>query len=750
MRRELLVVLALALGPAGCYRPGFGECQVVCGERATCPYGMSCQGDGYCHGNAAAKCGTGWRVLATAPVAAHACAIRGDGALFCWGENGDGQLGVGDAIPRRRPARVGTFASWKAVGVGARHSCAVRDDGSLWCWGANDHGQVGDGGVKWQYRPVTVDAGNWKSVAGGDAHSCGVGGDDSLWCWGANDKGQLGDPQLAAVQRTPRRIGTALYTAVAAGPFDTAAIREDGSLWGFGLGDGNRNGAGASSTAPVATPEHAVLSVSLGAEHGCALGKDGSLACFGADPARIGASGSATRAQVGGAGEWLAVAAGDTHTCAVRRNGSLACFGESDRGALGQGTRVAKSAIPKDVDDGVRYVAVGAGLGFTCALRKDGHLACFGDDAVGELGDGGGGPFGTPVEIPGAAGLVATGTSHTCAAGATGARCFGKDDFGEAGDGGGPDRLEPVDVAGDLPALTALAAGQDHGCFIEAAGALFCFGRDEMGQLGDGRSGKGTMAGTPLAVAAGTHFTAVGAGGYATCAIDDRKILWCFGDGQNGRLGDGTGNSSTVPVALTGTWKDLSLGPAGSCAIRDPDGKLLCWGLFPGGIASFPRELPGSPLRDLVAISVGGSADLPRNAGHACMIDAQKNLWCVGANDQGQLGTGTTSGTTPLTRVDGSWRAVAAGGAHTCAIGDDGSLSCWGQNRAAQTGRDPSEPVLSPARVGTDTGWTAVAAGASHTCALQGTRLFCFGDAKNGRTAIPAAVKSAPVLVAEP
>ena len=124
----------------------------------------------------------------------HTCALKSDGSLWCWGENGFGQLGTGDLDLRQVPTRVGTSAAWSAIALGANRTCALEQNGSLWCWGENDRGQLGLGHQTDEPVPSRVGtATDWASVSAGTSATCARKVDDSLWCWGENRYGQFGD-----------------------------------------------------------------------------------------------------------------------------------------------------------------------------------------------------------------------------------------------------------------------------------------------------------------------------------------------------------------------------------------------------------------------------------------------------------------------------------------------------------------------------------------------------------------------------
>src|SRR6185436_17616946 len=124
----------------------------------------------------------------------HSCAIGENDQLWCWGYNDSGQIGVGDLVDRSTPVRPGCeptqsgscFQDWQVVSLGSFHSCGVRKNGSLWCWGGNGNAQVGIGSAGTNERaPLRVgDRSDWVTVAAGHQHTCAIRADGTLWCWG--------------------------------------------------------------------------------------------------------------------------------------------------------------------------------------------------------------------------------------------------------------------------------------------------------------------------------------------------------------------------------------------------------------------------------------------------------------------------------------------------------------------------------------------------------------------------------------
>ena len=165
----------------------------------------------------------------------YTCAVRSDGTLWCWGVNSGGQLGVGDRAVRVGATQVGSSTDWADVSAAPDHACATKADGSLWCWGNNDYGQIGDGSTTSTSQPVQVDQGTfWVSVAVGTNDSCAIDDYDQTWCWGANTYGQIGDGTQAS-RATPTPLSTLNdISSVSIGTDFACAVDGVQALWCWG------------------------------------------------------------------------------------------------------------------------------------------------------------------------------------------------------------------------------------------------------------------------------------------------------------------------------------------------------------------------------------------------------------------------------------------------------------------------------------------------------------------------------------
>jgi alpha-tubulin suppressor-like RCC1 family protein/predicted GH43/DUF377 family glycosyl hydrolase len=174
----------------------------------------------------------------------HTVARTSGGAMYAWGDNSVGQLGLGDTTTRFDPIQVGTDNTWTSVSCGYDHTIATKVDGTLWSWGSNSTGQLGLGDTTMRTAPVKIvtDTG-WSSVAGGYGHTVATKNDGSLWGWGANTEGQLGLGSLP-VTTTPALISNTGWSNIAIGYNHTTAQKSDGTIWAWGANADGQLGLG--------------------------------------------------------------------------------------------------------------------------------------------------------------------------------------------------------------------------------------------------------------------------------------------------------------------------------------------------------------------------------------------------------------------------------------------------------------------------------------------------------------------------
>jgi alpha-tubulin suppressor-like RCC1 family protein len=443
----------------------------------------------------------------------------------------------------------------------------------------------------------------------------------------------------------------------------------------------------------------------------------------------------------------LSISAGGDSACAIDSGGQAYCWGDNDEGQLGDGT-TQNSDVPVPVDTSgvlagktLTQISVGSD-GDTCALDSTGAAYCWGDNQLGALGDGSMTPAysSVPVAVDTSGVLagktltqISTGDVHSCALDSTGAAyCWGDNGLG---DGSTQDSDTPVAVgtSGVLAGktLAQVSAGESVTCALDTAGAAYCWGDGADGVLGDG-SYSGADALTPVAVdtsgaLAGKTLVQISAGGqFRACALDSTGAAYCWGDGQDGALGTGSSGESDVPLPVD-----------------------------TGGV------LAG---KTLTQISAGDGFS-------ACALDDAGAAYCWGYNHDGELGDHSSGQSDVPVAVYTSGALagktltqISVSGQDVCSLDAAGAIYCWGYNGDGElgnnhTGTSRHIPVLTgphapyhvtaaasntaakvswkrPARLdgGTITGYTATALPGQATCSTDGATKCTITGLTNGTT----------------
>lgn len=421
--------------------------------------------------------------------ARHTCGVTSDSIAYCWGAAlllGSGSAG------RMAPGLVNGLSGLVQISAGENVTCGRQTGGVLFCWGTNDYGEVGNGSVSPQLFPTVGGGGfaGYVNVSVGRHHTCAVRGSYLYYCWGEKNFGELGPfptpPDtvgcgVAGFFGPMRECVPTVFPISFPAFFTYDSIISSGggytctnvACWGLAtvgqLGDSAESGVFPQSCAATS-----VLSYS--ADQFPPSPAEISLPCWvytdnGPPPPPPPPPPSSPLLRAGSL-QFTAISAGwdssfESHTCALVVDIPY-CWGSNRHGELGiatsdpvpcQWTSAPASAdpdilypqgapvcrrLPSVVEGGRTYFAIGAGAGYTCAIQSSDSAAyCWGDNSVGQLGDG--------------------------------AR--------------GSQRSVPAPVAGPSLRFTSLSVGVSHTCGISAAdGALYCWGLGSDGQLGDGRS----------------------------------------------------------------------------------------------------------------------------------------------------------------------------------------------------------------------------------------------------------------------
>jgi alpha-tubulin suppressor-like RCC1 family protein len=205
------------------------------------------------------------------------CALHSDTTVWCWGDNSNGELGIGSASGGGpTPIQVPGLTEIETLSVGGGSVCVVDSQRAALCWGWNAYGQLGDGTTRAQLTPVEVlDLADVSTISqGNNQHTCAVRSDGTVWCWGWNNRGQLGDGTTTDSSAPRQVLGLIDAIDVSVGWRQTCALRADGTVWCWG--DGN-------TTPSQIAQLKDVVSISAGASQSCALLSDSTVWCWGDD-----------------------------------------------------------------------------------------------------------------------------------------------------------------------------------------------------------------------------------------------------------------------------------------------------------------------------------------------------------------------------------------------------------------------------------------------------------------------------------
>jgi alpha-tubulin suppressor-like RCC1 family protein len=348
----------------------------------------------------------------------HGCAIANDGETYCWGtETNQGTLGQGSILNTvSAPLKIVGGHLFTEISSHDPHTCGLLANGTAMCWGRSN-GSLGRGtSVVNNATPAPVLGGPWSSISAGVLATCGIDVSNAPWCWGISQRGILGNPAFTTTQFAPIPVATSV----------------------------------------------AFQSIVMGWVHVCALtagGQSGDAYCWGSASA-LGATDPLldllTPTLVASPVTFTRLAAGSDHTCGITLALVAYCWGQNASGQLGDGTNQPRSN-PLPVAGNIRFVMIalspvsdlGAGL-FSCGLSETGQAYCWGDNQLGQLGDG------------------------TTA-----------------------NRLTPTLVA-TSQVFVSIATGRDFACAMTANREVFCWGNNSSGELGSGATGGQSL--TPVRI----------------------------------------------------------------------------------------------------------------------------------------------------------------------------------------------------------------------------------------------------------
>ena len=351
------------------------------------------------------------------------------------------------------------------------------------------------------------------------------------------------------------------------------------------------------------------------------------------------------------------IAAGTYNSCAILENQSMVCWGDNEYGQLGDGTTDG-SAVPIYVNVAANETPVEVTVGqvTACALMESGNIYCWGSGYYGKMGNGE--PWSDDyvntemrqVLLPEGQGgqTVSISGGHICTILDNGdVYCWGRGNQGQLGYGGTSNRNIPakVNLPGQRSAI-AISTGTFMTCAITTDGMGYCWGENDEGQLGNGTTNSRQMTPAEVLFPSGYTPVSISAGDDFSCALMDNRKVMCWGENNDGRLGQGplATDDETTPVWVimgdSETAHFLDIGTKSACMILD-SGETKCWGTNEEGqigqgdtdLDFYPTPTEVNGNHDFVALSI--------NSDTICAITSDAEGYCWGDNEAGQIGRGS-------------------------------------------------------------------------------------------------------------
>jgi uncharacterized protein YjdB len=357
----------------------------------------------------------------------------------------------------------------------------------------------------------------YRSITAGTMHACDIASGGIVWCWGLNgNEGRIGSSQLGAEVKSavPVKLpGDLRFSQISTYGRHTCGITAAGKAycWGYngwgGLGDGSSAGM---SYTPVA---------------------------------------------VTGGIVFRSLSAGADHSCGVSTDNRAFCWGNNDWRQLGKGT--VYTSTPTLVSETIAFAKITAGTGFTCGITTGGDTYCWGANQIGQIGDGGKISYGNvfvaaPQKVVGNNTFqsVSLGNQYACAIAVGGqGYCWGSNNTKLGSGNQSGDTSTPAAMIGGH-SFQQISAGYGHACGVTTAQAVYCWGSNSSGQLGSAiLNGTGTpsRAGNLLALEVAASGIGTGSGSHSCAISQDRLTVWCWGRNDAGQLGNGATSVGPAP-----------------------------------------------------------------------------------------------------------------------------------------------------------------------------------------------------------
>lgn len=617
-------------------------------------------------------------VVQISAAGSYTCAIDTEARVFCWGE-----------LPERgksAPVEIAELKGAIDIAAGPYHACAALQSGKVKCFGDNAEGNLGIGTLEGTSpAPAEViGVSGAVEVATGEQHSCARHGDGRVWCWGGNLQGELGrdadgdsgDAKIVSLE--------AKATQLAAGGANTCVVDDESRVRCWGEGMLFRTDGGAAKPTAIGLPGLATH-VTVSPWFACAATKEKKVYCWGSpEGGQLGPTDDQDRApkEIAGAEGADVVASGPGIACAIIA-GVAKCWGSAAHGRLGDGTTQSYPS-PVTVPSLTDATAIAINDGYSCAIRRSGNVACWGDAT--SLADTwvGSARANVPRDV------VTSGNAK---------RIFALpynllivDDTGAVSSvhGGlfrGPPghRLAADFMLRPRPELKGIEAA--FGAPLHVSMMLQRGGKLAFFHLGDEQTKVVPVLGTRDVVAMDAKYKDV-------CVVYRSGKVACFEHELSAHQLPSRFAPRMTSVTQIDDATEVTVGAIDRCALLK-GGTLTCWSSY-----DEPEDAP-KPLAGLSDVTHVVSSSRKRVL---CALSKGKVLCRSEEEHEGQLGTGTFRPRLVPKPIPGLSDVVelAAAPDHVCALRRTGEVVCWGDNTREQLGAADPAFAWSPVTVKLD------------------------------------------------
>ncbi len=643
----------------------------------------------------------------------------------------------------------------------SEHNCVIKKNGSLWCWGNNDHGQLGYGQATHseaavQEKSLAVD---WSQVAVGFNHTCAIKINGDMYCWGDIPPSSVIQSSSVIDLTIPNIVvGSDKWLKVDLGKNTSCAINNETKLFCWG---GTRRRPGSGIVGPITLNNTVNVNLTV-------------LGIYSQTPAVV--VNLKTNIELAG---WSDISVGQNHICAIQvvnSKSKMRCWGNRLSGQLGDDnqadtTTVSIPVLSLDGTKGLDWHQVYVGYNYSCAIKRDKSLWCWGANNDSQLGLAGldkrDQHLPKQVSVNGIFyndwKMVAVAKNHSCAIRELAESnntisdrifCWGKNISGQIGNQSLINVTTPTLIGGLLDNdWTAITVGSIHSCATKQNDSVYCWGSKNLNNLGLGVS----SSASPIQVGTDTTWNKLQTGNNFVLAKNNTAEVprsWVWGENTLGQLNFKSKFNKQSPTELIMLWGTVVAGANHACETEKYSTTTwTCWGdnryLQVGRYAVVPGPPPAldpAPANPYSQVAVGGR--------HSCGIE-QNKLWCWGDNRYGQIGIGKQTATAldvtqvlhpndPITQ----WQSVSVGDGFTCAIDNspEKKIYCWGSNRSNQLAISViadnvfiptptlAEDSLNAQFTVNNTDWVKIKSGFNSSCAQKSTgELYCWGNNDYGK-----------------